>query len=189
MSETKSPGKAAPDLNATKVVTTKVRLSYCHVWEPAAMEGAADKKYSVSVIIPKTETELIDRINKAINVAKENGKSSKFGGKIPANLKLPLRDGDKDRPEDEAYAGSFFLSASSKTKPGIVDKDRQPIIDETEVYSGVYGRVSLNFYPFNANGSKGVACGLNHIQKLEDGEALGGRGSAEDDFADDDNLV
>lgn len=161
------------------------RLSYVHVWEPVAMEnGSGEKKYSVSMIIPKSDTKTLDAIRAAVEKAKEAGKE-KWGGKIPANLKLPLRDGDdpvNGRPEDEAYKNSYFVSASSKTQPGIVDKNVQKILDETEVYSGVFANVSVNFYPFKVKGSQGVACGLNHVQKTKDGEALGGRGKAEDDF-------
>ncbi len=175
----------ASDAQSTKVVTSKVRFSFLHVFEPTSMGEDKDKKYSVSLIIPKTDTVLLDRLKKAIAAATEQGKTGKFGGKVPATLKLPLRDGDLERADDPSYANSFFMSASSKTKPGIVDANLQPIINETDIYSGCYGRASINFYPFNANGSKGVACGLNHIQKLEDGEALGSRGKAEDDFSDD----
>ena len=101
-------------------------------------------------------------------------------------LKTPLRDGDVERPDDEAYADSYFVNANSSTAPGIVDADRQPILDHSEVYSGVYGRASINFYAFNSNGNKGIACGLNNLQKIRDGEPLGGRSRAEDDFADED---
>lgn len=161
------------------------RMSYVHVWEPVGMaDGSGEKKYSVSMIIPKSDTKTIDAIKAAIEKAKEAGKE-KWGGKIPLNLKLPLRDGDDPvtgRPNDEAYKNSYFITASSKTQPGIVDKKVQKIIDETEVYSGIYGNVSVNFYPFKVSGSAGIACGLNHVQKTKDGEALGGRGKAEDDF-------
>lgn len=169
---------------STKVVVGPVRLSYLHIWEPAAIEEGQDKKYSASLIIPKSDKATIKRINDAIDAAKQQGKASKFGGKIPANLKLPLRDGDNERPEDEAYAGCYFLNASAKTKPGIVDKNRQPILAQDEVYSGCYGFVSITFYPFDKAGNKGVAVGLNHIMKAKDGEPLGGRSSAENDFAD-----
>lgn len=176
--------KSAAEAAATKVVTGEVRFSYLHAFEPTSMPGETDpnkKKYSVSLIIPKKSPD-VARIKAAIKAATDQGLTSKFGGKVPANFKQPLRDGDKERPEDEAYANSYFLSASSKTKPGIVDVNAQPILDSTELYSGCYGRASLNFYPFNSNGSKGVACGLNHLQKIKDGEALGGRGNAADDF-------
>ena len=102
-------------------------------------------------------------------------------------MKTPLRDGDKERPDDEAYKNSYFINANSGTAPGVVDANCQPIIDTSEVYSGVYGRASINFYAFNSNGNKGIACGLNNLQKIRDGEPLGGKARAEDDFATDDD--
>jgi hypothetical protein len=125
-------------------------------------------------------------INEAVNAAIEEGRG-KFGGKIPnkAALKLPLRDGDIDRPDDEAYANSYFINANSITAPQIVDRNVNPILERSEVYSGVYARVSINFYAFNSNGNKGIACGLGNIQKIRDGEPLGGRTNAADDFATD----
>lgn len=164
----------------TKVTTGKVRLSYAHLFEPHAIEGN-EPKYSVSVIIPKTDSETLKAIKEAVAEAKEQGKS-KWGGKIPATLKTPLRDGDGERPDDEAYTNCYFLNASSKNKPGVVDKSVQPILDATEVYSGCYARLTLNFYPFSASGNKGVAAGLGNVQKLEDGEPLGGFTRAEDEF-------
>jgi hypothetical protein len=164
----------------TKVTTGKVRLSYAHLFEPHAIDGQ-EPKYSVSVIIPKSDTETLKAIKEAVNEAKEQGKA-KWGGKVPPSLKTPLRDGDTERPDDEAYKNSYFLNASSKNKPGIVDKYVQPILDATEVYSGCYARLTLNFYPFSASGNKGVACGLGNVQKLADGEPLGGFTRAEDDF-------
>ncbi len=173
----------------TKVITGKVRFSYAHVFEPQAAEGSDKEKYSVSIIIPKEDKKTLDKIDKAIELALENGKA-KFGGKIPKGLKLPLRDGDEER-DDEVYAGSMFLSANSNIKPGIVDENLDPIMDKNEFYSGCYGRASINFYAFNVGGNKGIACGLNNLQKLEDGERVGGSiSSAADDFgsADDDLL-
>lgn len=167
---------------ATKVVTGKVRFSYAHVWEPASINGG-DEKYSVSILIPKSDKKTLKAIEKAVEAAKEVGRSSKFGGKIPANLKTPLRDGDEDRPDDEVYADHYFVNANANTKPGIVDKHGQPIIDTTEFYSGCYGHASITFYPFNSNGNRGIACGLNNLMKTEDGDPLGGRSRAEDDFA------
>jgi hypothetical protein len=169
---------------ATKVVTGKVRFSYLHVWEPAAVEEGSQKKYSVSLIIPKSDTDTVARIKNAIQSALEAGKA-KFGGKIPASLKLPLRDGDIERADDDAYLNSWFLNANSSKQPGIVDQKVQPILRQDEIYSGCYGRASINFFAFNTNGNKGIACGLNNIQKLSDGELLGGRTTAEFDFADD----
>jgi len=170
--------------NSTKVVTGVVRLSYEHVWEPASVNGS-NPKYSVSLIIPKSDTKTIAAINQAIDNAIRDG-AAKFGGKIPPKgaLKLPLRDGDTER-EDEAYRDAYFVNANSTTAPQIVDRAVQPILDRSEVYSGCYARVSINFYAFNSNGNKGVACGLGNIQKVRDGEPLGGKTSAADDFTTD----
>jgi hypothetical protein len=170
----------------TKVVTGLVRFSYPHLFEPVAIEEGSEKKYSVNIIIPKSSAKMVEEIKAAIEAAKEIGKTSKWEGKIPAKLKTPLRDGDEERPDDPAYANSYFIncSCSAKVKPVVVDKDKQPIIDESDVYAGCYGRVSVNFYPFNAAGNKGVAAGLNNVQKLKDGEPLAGRSSAEEDFSD-----
>lgn len=169
--------------NTTKVVTGVVRLSYEHVWEPASINGS-NPKYSVSLIIPKSDTKTVNAINAAIDAAIEQG-IGKFGGKKPnkAAIKLPLRDGDIER-DDEAYKDSFFVNANSTTPPQIVDAHVQPILDRSEVYSGCYARVSVTFYAFNSNGNKGVACGLGNIQKIRDGEPLGAHSSAADDFSD-----
>ena len=164
----------------SKVVTGKVRFSYANVWEPKSINGS-EEKYSVSLIIPKSDAKTVEEIQVAMEEAKQEG-IAKFGGKIPANLKLPLRDGDIDRPDDEAYQGCYFINANSKDKPQIVDKKVKPILAPNEVYSGCYGRASINFYAFNQNGNKGIACGLGNLQKLEDGEPLSGHSRAEDDF-------
>ena len=168
----------------TKVVTGIVRLSYANVWEPASINGSKPK-YSVSLIIPKGDTKTIADINAAIDAAIQEG-AAKFGGKIPnkAALKLPLRDGDIER-DDEAYKGSYFVNANSTTAPEVVDRSLQRVLDRNEVYSGCYARVSINFYAFNSNGNRGIACGLGNIQKVRDGEPLGGKTSAADDFATD----
>lgn len=168
---------------STKVITRKVRFSYLHVFEPVAIDEGSDKKYSAALIIPKTDTATLAEINAAIEAAKEQGKNTKFAGKIPAKLKSPLRDGDIDRPEDENYANSYFVNANAKTKPGILDKDGKELMDQSELYSGCYGRASITFYAFDTKGNKGIACGLNNLQKLKDGPPLGGRASAEADFA------
>ena len=172
-------------VNPTKVVTGVVRLSYANVWEPKSINGGAEK-YSVSLIIPKADTKTLGAIQKAIDSAIEEGRG-KFGGKVPskATLKLPLRDGDVDRPDDEAYTNCYFINANSSSAPEIVDKSLNPILNRSEVYSGVYARVSINFYAFNSNGNRGIACGLGNIQKVRDGEPLGGKTSASDDFTSD----
>lgn len=165
----------------TKVVTGMVRLSYAHLHEPKSIEGS-EPKYSVSLIIPKSDTSTLKAINEAIKEAQEEGKGYVWGGKIPANLKLPVRDGDEERPDDEAYADSYFINANSVRKPEIVDLRGNKGLGPDEVYSGCYARVSVNFYPFNVSGNRGIACGLGNVQKLDDGEPLGGFTRAEDDF-------
>lgn len=167
----------------TKVITGMVRFSYLHVFEPHAIEEGQEKKYSVSLLIPKSDTKTVELIQQAVRTATEQARA-KMGGKLPPKFKLPLNDGDLDRPDDPDYAGHYYVNASAKTRPGVVDKNLQPIIDPEEMYSGCYGRASITFYPFDKAGNRGVACGLNNVQKLKDGEYLGGRTSAENDFAD-----
>lgn len=180
----------------TKVITgIETRWSYVNVWDSKAPLGGGTPKYSVSLMIPKNDTVTVNKIKAAIQAAYEEGQSKlKGNGKsVPplTAIKNPLRDGDIERPDDEAYAGCYFVNANSVSKPGIVDADRQPIIERSEVYSGVYGRASINFYAFNVNGNRGIACGLNNLQKIRDGEPLGSKASAESDFAteDDDDFL
>ncbi|MBR0575707.1 DUF2815 family protein [Proteiniclasticum sp. BAD-10] len=174
----------------TKVTTGEVRLSYAHLLEPKAIEDGQTPKYSVSIIIPKDDKETLRAIKEAIEEAKEAGKG-KLGGKIPANLKTPVRDGDEDRPDDEAYANSYFINANSTQKPRVLEfikfttdgKVKADPIDSTDdVYSGMYGCVSLNFYAYNTSGNKGIAAGLGNVLKTQDGDRLGGGSSVEDDF-------
>lgn len=165
--------------NTTKVIVP-CRVSYLHCWEPDSVNGG-DPKYSVSAIIDKKDTKTINAIKAAIEQAKKDS-VSKWGGKVPANLKLPLRDGNIDRPDDEAYAGCYFFNANSRQAPQVVDAKVQPILDQNEVYSGCYGKISVTFYGYNSNGNRGIAAGLGNIQKLKDGESLGGRSNAADDF-------
>ena len=178
-------------VNPTKVITgPETRWSYANVWQPKAINGGTPK-YSVSLIIPKSDKVTVQKIKAAIQAAYEEGESKLKGNarSVPplSALKNPLRDGDMERPDDEAYRNAYFVNANSATAPGVVDADRQQIIDTSEVYSGVYGRASINFYAFNTNGNKGIACGLNNLQKIRDGEPLDGHTRAEDDFADDDD--
>lgn len=175
--------------NPMKVITgVDTRWSYANVWEPKSVNGGTPK-YSVSLIIPKSDTKTIAKIKAAIEAAYKEGEAKlKGNGKsVPALsvLKTPLRDGDAERPDDEAYKNSYFVNATSA--PGIVDADLNPILTRSEVYSGVYGRASITFYAFNSSGNKGIACGLNNLQKIRDGEPLGGKASAESDFATDDD--
>ena len=178
-------------VNPMKVITGKdTRWSYVNAWEPKSINGGTPK-FSVSLIIPKSDAVTIKKIQGAIEAAYHEGEGKlKGNGKtVPpmAALKTPLRDGDVERPDDPAYANAYFINANSATAPGIVDADRNPILSRSEVYSGVYGRASITLYAFNSNGNKGIACGLNNLQKIRDGEPLGGRASAESDLADDDD--
>ena len=175
---------------STKVITGKdTRWSYLAVWEPKSINGSTPK-YSVSLIIPKSDKATVQKIRSAIEAAYKEGEGKlKGNGKsVPAlaSLRSPLRDGDIDRPDDAAYANAFFVNANSASAPGIVDADRLPVLNRSEVYSGVYGRASITFYAYNSNGNRGIACGLQNLQLIRSGEPLGGRASAESDFATDD---
>ena len=177
--------------NPMKVITgPDTRWSYANVWEPKSINGGTPK-YSVSLIIPKSDTKTIAKVEAAIEAAYKEGEAKlKGNGKsVPALsvIKTPLRDGDMERPDDPAYANSYFVNANATSAPGIVDADRNPILTRSEVYSGVYGRASISFYAFNSSGNKGIACGLNNLQKIRDGEPLGGKASAESDFASDED--
>jgi hypothetical protein len=173
-------------MSETKVKTGKVRFSFCHVHEKHAINETDIPKYSVCIIIDKSDRETLSAIESAVKAATIAG-ASKVGSPAPKNLKTPLRDGDIEREDDEAFAGKMFMNASSHNKPGIVDKDRNEIMSNDEFYSGCYGRASVNFYAYNVN-SKGIACGLNNLQKLADGDSFAGTTSAASDFAEDDDF-
>ena len=176
-------------VNPMKVIfCPNTRWSYANVWEAKSINGGTPK-FSVSLIIPKTDTVTVQKVRAAIEAAYEEGQAKLRGNgrTVPplSAIKTPLRDGDTERPDDPAYAGCYFINANSATAPGIVDADCNPILTRSEVYSGVYGRASINFYAFNSNGNKGIACGLNNLQKIRDGEPLGGKASAASDFSTD----
>ena len=182
-----------PQVKENKVIFGPCRLSYTHVFNRYNPDGdQADGKYMTNVLIPKDEKETSEAINKAIAEAKKQAIVSKWGGKEPKKLDMPLRDGDEK--DDENYEGHLFVNAKSNTRPGIVDRKKVPIVDEEEVYSGVWAIVSVTFFGYDKNGNKGVACGLNNIMKFKDDEHFGGRVSAESDFGnvdlgdDDDDL-
>lgn len=175
--------------NPMKVITgPDTRWSYANVWEAKSVNGGTPK-FSVSLIIPKSDTKTVAKIKAAIEAAYQEGQAKLKGNgrSVPplVAIKTPLRDGDIERPDDPAYANAYFVNANSATAPGIVDADRNPVLTRSEVYSGVYGRASINFYAFNSNGNKGIACGLNNLQLIRSGEPLGGKASAESDFATD----
>lgn len=176
--------------NPTKVITGECRFSYLFALYPHTTGDNETPRYSVSLVIPKTDTETIKRINAAVQAAYEAG-ASKLAGKAKTppkleTLKTPLRDGDEEKPGDEVYKGCYFLNASNQYAPGIVDRFNKPIEEEQledEIYSGIYGRASIQFYAFNKNGNRGIACSLNNLMKTRDGERLGGIARATEDFA------
>lgn len=171
--------------NSTKVITGKARFCYVNVFEPTAMNEGDTLKYNVCILIPKDDEKTVNAIRKAIEAAKQAGKAklANKNGQIPADaaLKLPLRDGDVERPDDPAFEGMYFINANSNRRPSIVDKNLNPIMEKEEFYSGCYGRASINFYAFNVS-SKGIAAGLNNLQKLSDGEMLAGGSTPDEDF-------
>lgn len=174
-----------PIVKDTKVVFGPCRLSYTHVFSKYSPDGdAASGKYMTNVLIPKEEKETIKAIQQAIEATKKAAVTSKWGGKEPKKLDMPLRDGDTDKEDDDVYSGHFYVNAKSNTRPGVCDKNKSPIMDEDEIYSGVWAIVSVTFFGYDVSGNRGVACGLNNIMKFKDGERLGGRASAETDFAD-----
>lgn len=170
--------------STTRVITGKVRLSYVHLFEPFSQDPDQPKKYSCVILIPKTDKATLKKIKAAQRAAAEAGKAKIFNGKVPNNLKTTLHDGDEeaDLERNPEYAGHMYMSINAKTKPGIVDKDVNPILDSTEVYSGCYARVDMNAFAYNTQGNRGVSFGLNHVQKIADGDFLGGRTRVEDAF-------
>jgi len=166
----------------TKVIFGPCRLSYTHLFEKYTPEGGGEGKYMTNVLIPKSEKKTVAALEKAIDEAKKAGIVGKWGGKEPKKLELPLHDGNDK--EDEAYDDCYYVNAKCSTRPGIVDRNKAAITDEEEIYSGVWAYVSVTFFAYDVNGNKGIACGLNNVMKFKDDERLGGRVSAEADFAD-----
>lgn len=171
----------------TSVRLGEVRFSYTAVFQPKKNDDGTPSKYGVCIIIPKEDTETVNLVKEAIDAAKQRGKLEKWGGKIPANVKSCLRDGDIDREDDEAFAGCYFLNASRRNKPGVKvleDGVVSDALDDEDFYSGCYGAVTLDFFPYESSGNKGVGAGLNNVIKTRDGDRLSGGRSADEDFAD-----
>ena len=174
------------DTNAnTKITTGMVRLSYVQLTNPQSRNGE-EPKYSVTVLLPKSDVATKQRIDQAVEAAIQKGVST-WGGR-PPQVNTPIHDGDGARPSDGMPYGSeckdhWVFTASTKNKPGVVDANLSEIINPMEIYSGMYGRVSVSFFAYNSNGRKGVGCGLNNVQKLQDGEPLSGSSTPEEDFA------
>ena len=176
-------------ISETAVRLGEVRFCYANVFAPRAKEDGTPGKYSVQLLIPKTDAVAKKLIDDAMAAAAKNGVSSKFNGKMPRNLKTPLRDGDDEFPEDETYQGMWFMncSSSAENKPGVAVLENDQIaeaLDGDDFYSGCYGCASINFFPYNTSGNQGVAAGLNNVIKTRDGEKLSGGKSAKEDFAD-----
>ncbi len=172
--------------DATHIVTGMVRMSYLHIFTPYQKDGQTEPKYSMTVLLPKQDTGTMARIQAAIAAAKQKGVTSCWNG-VQIEAQAPIYDGDSVRPKDRTpfspeCRGHWVINCSCKRKPEVVDANGNPILNETMVYSGCYGRVSLDFFPYASNGNKGIGCGLGNVQKLQDGESLGGGSTAEQDF-------
>lgn len=175
---------------STKVVTGKVRFSYTHVFEAQEpLGGQGDPKYSVTLLIPKSDTVTIGKIKEAIAEAREKYCQRNGSNALPQKPNHTLKDGDGQRDNGDDFGpeckGCYVLKASSKRPPVIVDAFRNEITDPDEVYSGCYGRACIEFYGYNTAGQKGVTATLLSVQKLSDGERLGGTVGSADDFDDD----
>lgn len=169
------------------LTTGKVRLSFCHIWELHTSQSGGEAKYSTTILIPKSDVATLNAIYAEMETVKQSGVSSVWGGTLPPIVKIPLYDGDGVRPSSgEPFGpecrGHMVITASSKTQPQVVDLNIQPILNRADVYSGCYARVNINFFAYSQSGNKGIGCGLNCIQKVEDGEPLGGGVSAQEAF-------
>lgn len=174
---------------STQITTGKVRFSYCNLFTPRAAQVGAEEKYSVTLIIPKSDKATVNKIKAAIEEAKTAYLTKNGGKKLPGALKSTMHDGDGDRPNGgefgEECKGCYVMTVSSKNKPVLVHADKTPLTEPQELYSGCYGRAIINFYVYDTQGNKGVSAGLNGIMKLYDGEPLGGGIVTDSDWDDD----
>lgn len=175
-------------ISDTAVRLGEVRFSFCNVFHPRRNDDGTQGKYGVCVIIPKTNTEAVELFKKAYEAARLAGKTTKWAGKVPAKVQLPLLDGDENKPDDPAFENCWYFNCYSNNAPGVRVKDELgqvvEALDDSEFYSGCYGAVTINLFPYDSNGNKGVGIGLNNLIKLRDGERLSGGRSAEADFSD-----
>ena len=179
--------KFTKKITETNIRIGEVRFSFANVFAPRKTDDGSEGKYGVCIIIPKSDTETVEAINAAVNAAKQKGKAEKWGGKIPNNVRTPLRDGDFEREDDPAFEGCWFMNANSKQKPGVrvlENGTTYEAMDTEDFYSGCYGAVTINFFPYENSGNKGVAAGLNNLIKTRDGERMSGGRSADEDFGD-----
>ena len=167
-------------LNKNQVVTGEVRLSFVNVFEPKAVNESETPKYSLTAIVPKSDTKTVEAIKAAIKAAIEGGAQKHFGGRIPQNVTTTFRDGDTEtddigvlqKEKYPEYANSYYIRLSTKNKPKVLNADRQEIIDPAEIYSGCYGRVSMTFFAYSKEGKRGISASLNNVMKTRDGEPL-----------------
>lgn len=163
---------------STQITTGKVRFSYCSLFEPRAAVAGGQETYSVTLLIDKSDKHTLSKIKAAIAEAKQNYLQKNSGKKLPSELKTTIHDGDGERPNGGDFGpeckGCYVMTVSSRNKPVLVDKNKTPITDPQELYSGCYGRAIINFYVYDTNGNKGVSAGLNGVMKLHDGEPLSG---------------
>ncbi|MDK2563939.1 DUF2815 family protein [Romboutsia sedimentorum] len=164
-----------------KVITGKIRMNYTNLFTPKKLEESDELRYSLSILIPKHDIETIEKINESIFNAKQKGLT--IWKEVSDEIKTPLRDGDLEKGDNQIYKNHYFLNATSKYKPGIVDKSLNEVKNQSEIYAGCYGRVSINFYPFYKNGICGIGCGINNVQKISDGDLIITNSRPEDDFS------
>lgn len=165
----------------TNVTTGEARLSYVHLFKPYAFQPGQEEKFSCTILVPKSDTATMERISTAIEAAKAKGAADKWGGVQPPMIPTPVYDGDGVRPSDGMPFGAeckghwvFTASAKVDYPPEVVDQQGNPIINQSEIYSGIYARVNVSFYPYTFAGKKGIGCGLGPVMKMRDGESLGG---------------
>lgn len=173
--------------DSKQVVTGRVRLSFVHLFTPRANKPTDEPKFSTTILLPKSDVATRQRIDAAIQAAIQDGTTAKWNGVRPPHVPIPVHDGDGVKPSDgmpfgDECKGHWVFTASSKQQPQVVDLNLNPIINQTEVYSGIYARVSIRFFAYTNNGKKGIGCGLGNVQKVDDGEPLAGRTTAADDF-------
>lgn len=175
-------------MSATQITTGKVRFSYCNLFTPKANQDG-NEKYSVTLLIPKSDKRTVEKIKSAMEAAVKTYKERNSGKKLPSSLKNTLHDGDGERPNGGEFgpecAGCYVITVSSNKKPVLVHADKTPLTEESELYSGCYGRAVINFYVYDNSGNKGITAGLNGIMKLYDGEPLGGAVVTDSDWDDD----
>ena len=172
-------------LSANQMTTGEGRISYAHVYEPYSNNGG-EPKYSVTFLMPKTDVQSKARLDAAQEAAKQKGIAEKWNGVLPPVVACAVYDGDGVRPNGEAFGpeckGHWVFTASSKNPVPLVDASMNPIVQKGEIYSGCYCRICVSMFAYNSNGKRGIGIGLEAVQKLRDGDPLGGGVSVSDAF-------